>query len=61
MYYEERWVKDIEETTQRLIQRIQANDIEGAKVEHTLLMDLFKKEIEWIVQQAIEGKIRKRK
>lgn len=61
MYYEEKYIQRINESTQRLIELIGANDIEGAKEEHTLLMELFKKEIQWIVQQCIEGKIRKRK
>lgn len=61
MYYEEKYVKDIHQSTQRLIQKIKEGDIEGAKVERDILMDYFRKEIEWIVIQAAEGKVRKRK
>lgn len=61
MYYEEKYVKDIEESTKRLIQKIKEGDIEGAEVERDTLMDYFRKEIEWVVIQAAEGKVRKRK
>ena len=61
MYYEEKYVKDIEESTKRLIQKIKEGDIEGAQTERDSLMDYFRKEIEWVVIQAAEGKVRKRK
>ena len=61
MYYEEKYIQQINESTQRVIEAINSNDIEGAKREHTLLLELFRKEIQWIASQVIEGKIRKRK
>jgi hypothetical protein len=61
MYYEEKYIQQINECTQRLIKGIEENDIEGAQREHTLLLELFRKELQWIATQVIEGKIRRRK
>ena len=61
MYYEEKYIQQINESTQRVIEAINSNDIEGGKREHTLLLELFRKEIQCIAFQVIEGKIRKRK
>lgn len=55
--YSERY-KDIEPITQKMLQLINEGDIEGARIQKEKLIELFKKEIEWISKEVLEGKIK---
>jgi hypothetical protein len=50
--------KDIEPITQRMFKMIKEGDIEGARIQKEKLIELFKKEIEWISKGVIEGRIK---
>jgi hypothetical protein len=61
MYYEEKHVQQIIESTQRLIKRIEEGDVQAAERERDELFRLYRMELQWIANQCSEGKIRKRK
>jgi len=61
MYYEEKHIEAINQTLQRLLQRVEEGDIRAAEGEREELFRLYRMELEWITTQVIEGKIRKRK
>ena len=50
--------KDIEPITQRMFELIREGDIEGARIQKEKLIELFKREIEWIAKEVIEGRIK---
>ena len=53
--YSERY-KDIEPITQKMLQLINEGDIEGARIQKEKLIELFKKEIEWISKGVLKDK-----
>jgi hypothetical protein len=55
--YSERY-KDIEPITQKMFQLIREGDIEGARIQKEKLIELFKREIEWISKGVLEGRIK---
>jgi hypothetical protein len=55
--YSERY-KDIEPITQKMFQLIREGDIEGARIQKEKLIELFKREIEWISKEVLEGRIK---
>jgi hypothetical protein len=53
--YSERY-KDIEPITQKMFQLIREGDIEGARIQKEKLIELFKREIEWISKEVLKDK-----
>jgi hypothetical protein len=61
MWYKEKHIKEIKESSRRLMERIQRGDRERSREERDILIGLYREELRWIIEQCIEGKIKKKK
>jgi len=56
MWYKEKHIKEIKESSRRLMEGIQRGDREGSRKERDTLIELYRMELRWIIEQCIEGK-----
>lgn len=61
MWYKEKYIRDITESSRRLMESIQRGDREGSRKEKDTLIELYRMELRWIIEQCIGGKILKKK